>query len=122
MDRSGLEAWLLEYGRAWERKDTERFVSLFAPAVRYFWTPFEGPKQGRAELAAAFGSAVARQEAIRFTGRVLAVTDVGGLAHWRCSFDRIGTGRRVSLDGVFEMEFDGAGQCRIFREWWHSDE
>jgi hypothetical protein len=122
MDESALQSWLAAYGQAWERKDTKTFVMLFAPDVRYHWTPFEEPKQGREQLAQAVELAVGRQEAIKFSSKVLCVDGQKGLAHWHCSFDRAPTGQRVDLDGIFEMEFDADGRCSVFREWWHSNE
>lgn len=122
MDRRQLEEWLAAYGEAWERKDTGAFVGLFSPDARYHWTPFEAAKRGREALAEAFDAAVARQRGISFGSEVLSVAEGVGIAHWRCSFDRVETGDRVRLDGIFRMEFDEDGLCRSFREWWHSDE
>ena len=122
MTRERLEAWLAAYGRAWERKDTEAFVDLFAPDVRYHWTPFQDPKRGREGVGEAFRAAVSCQEAIEFNCTLRWVEGQEGLAHWWCSFDRVETGHRVRLDGIFEMMFDEAGRCEVFREWWHSDE
>ena len=121
VDREAVERWLAAYGRAWENKDTQAFVGLFVPELEYCWTPFEEPKRGSAELARAFDEAVARQEDIRFQARVLAVEGDTALAHWSCAFRRIPGGWTVRLDGMFQMEFEG-NRCRVFREWWHSDE
>lgn len=122
MNRERLDAWLREYGRAWERKDTKAFTSLFSDDVVYHWTPFEEPKSGRSGVALAFDGAVARQSDIRFEATILGVEGDRGIVHWRCAFDRVGGNRRVHLDGIFLTEFDDAGLCRVFREWWHSDE
>jgi ketosteroid isomerase-like protein len=123
MEEGRLEKWLRAYGDAWERKDAEAFTCLFSPNVLYYWTPFEEPKQGRDGLAEAVLAAVSRQRDIHFTSEILATgSEAWGIAHWHCTFDRIGTGVRVSLDGIFLMEFDEGGLCTVFREWWHSDE
>ena len=122
MNAERLQAWLDEYGRAWEAKNTRAFVGLFTPNTRYFWTPFGEPKRGHEELAIAFEGAVARQEQIAFHATVLVVNGRRGLAHWQCSFQRVGSDERVQLDGIFLMDFDDLGRCDVFREWWHSDE
>ena len=122
MERPDVERWLSDYGRAWEGRDVDRFVGLFADDVRYFWTPFEEPRRGRDELGRAFAAATARQEAIRFTADVVGVSGSAAVAHWRCTFRRPDSGSEVHLDGMFMMEFDGHGRCAVFREWWHSDE
>lgn len=122
MRENGIQSWLCAYGRAWERKEKDAFANLFAPDARYYWTPFEEPKRGRKEVAQAFESAVAGQESISFRSTVLLADGRSSLAHWHCSFDRVPGGRRVELDGIFQMEFDAEGCCLVFREWWHSNE
>lgn len=122
LDRAGVQAWLVAYGSAWERKEPAEFAELFTKDVRYYWTPFDRPNEGRDRVRKAVEAAISRQENIEFAAEVLAVTSDTALAHWSCSFDRISTGRRVHLDGIFSMEFSDEGLCRAFREWWHSDE
>ena len=119
---SDVERWLSEYGRAWESKEPDRFVTLFAEDVRYFWTPLEKPKQGRSAVGRAFEAAIAHQEAIQFAASVVGVFGRRAIAHWQCSFRRPGRDRDVHLDGVFMIDFDEDGNCDVFREWWHSDE
>ena len=94
-----FETWLRAYGAAWEARDTEAFSALFEQDALYYWTPFQDPKKGTAEIAGAFGDAVARQRDIDFGARVLYVTAQLGAAHWSCAFTREGSGDRVHLDG-----------------------
>ncbi len=66
MTEADFKAWLASLGQAWEARDAEAFAALFTEDVRYYWTPFEAPKEGREGVAAAFRAAVARQSDIRF--------------------------------------------------------
>ena len=122
MESNHFDNWLAAYGLAWERRDAQAFAALFTPDVHYHWTPFEEPRVGRDAVAEAFEAAVVRQRDIRFTASALSRSDPGGIAHWRCSFKRAGTDYTVRLDGMLVVEFADSGLCRIFREWWHSDE
>ncbi|WP_456426307.1 nuclear transport factor 2 family protein [Rhodocaloribacter sp.] len=122
MTEAGFEAWLVAYGGAWEARDAEAFAALFTEDVRYHWMPFEAPKEGREGVAAAFRAAVARQSDIRFGFEIWRVTPEHAVAHWWCRFTRLSAGHPVRLDGVLTMEAAPDGRCRIFREWWHSDE
>lgn len=122
MEPTRLEGWLAAYGHAWEKKDTQAFVALFTPDAYYHWTPFEEPRKGREAIAEAFEAAVARQADIRFEAMALTGNDAIAIAHWQCSFERIGRNHTVRLDGIFLMDFADDGLCRVFREWWHSDE
>jgi ketosteroid isomerase-like protein len=118
MESNHFDSWLAAYGRAWERRDAQAFAALFTPDVRYHWTPFEETRVGRDAVAEAFEAAVVRQRDIRFTASALSRC----IAHWQCSFKRAGRDYTVRLDGMFVVEFADSGLCRIFREWWHSDE
>jgi ketosteroid isomerase-like protein len=117
-----FRTWLDVYGKAWEAQDAHGFASHFAEGALYYWTPFDEPKRGREEIAAAFSAAVGKQRDIDFGARVLYVEAQLGAAHWSCAFTRAGTGKRVHLDGIFVVQFDEAGKALSFREWWHTDE
>ncbi len=52
----------------------------------------------------------------------MAVLGSKGLAQWQATFVRIPFGNHVELDGFLMAEFDGAGMCSVFREWWHRRE
>lgn len=122
LDEAAFASWLKRYGRAWEARDAAGFSGLFSEDALYYWTPFEEPKKGRAAIADAFSQAVGRQRDIDFGARVLYVAARTGAAHWSCAFTRVGTGRRVRIDGVLGAQFDQSGRAVSFREWWHSDE
>jgi ketosteroid isomerase-like protein len=121
-DTAAFEAWLDRYGRAWEARDGEAATPLFTPDALYWWTPFEAPKRGRAEIARAWNDAVSRQSDVRFRHEVLSVDGSRGVARWQTSLTRTATGRRVRIDGILLVEMTDDGLCREFREWWHSDE
>ncbi len=122
MDHRQFEAWLSEYGDAWESRDTSRFRALFTEDASYYWTPLDPPVRGGVAIGTAFADAVSTQESIRFSHQVLAAVRETGICRWRCSFDRAGSGIPVRLDGIFVARFHGAGLCVEFREWWHSSE
>lgn len=115
-----FENWLTTYGAAWEARDPDAAVRIFSPGARYHWTPFGPPQVGHDEIAAAWGAATSRQQDIRFRFTIWSVADMRGIAHWNARFKRIDTGSPVEIDGVLLAEFDAAGLCHLFREWWHS--
>lgn len=117
-----LEDWIHRYGEAWVARDPEAFVALFSTAANYYWTPFENPLIGPAQIAAAFTDAVSTQRNIDFGFRLLSQDDEGGIAHWRCSFSRVATDMTVTIDGIMTVALNPEGMCDEFREWWHSDE
>jgi hypothetical protein len=114
--------WLRAYQSAWEGRDAAAAAKLFSNDARYHWTPLVPPQQGPAEIAAVWESAVGQQRDIRFTFEVFGVAGISGMARWRADFTRLPDQFKVRIEGVLLAEFASAGQCRVFREWWHSAE
>ena len=114
--------WLRAYQAAWEGRDPVAAARLFSDDARYHWTPLVPPQQGPAEIAAVWEQAVSQQRDIRFTFAVFGVSGSTGMATWRADFTRLPDQFKVRIEGVLSAEFAAAGQCRIFREWWHSAE
>ncbi len=121
LTRDAFESWLRRYGAAWEARDPEAAAALFTADARYHWTPFQEPKRGPAEIAAAWGEATSRQRNVRFAFEILAIEGATGIAHWHTHLERA-SGHRVELDGTLLAELDDNLRCRLFREWWHSSE
>ena len=71
------------------------------------------------EIAAAWNGAVQGQRDIAFAFDLVGTAGARGNAHWHTRFTTVPDGSPVELDGILIAEFAGAGQCRIFREWWH---
>ena len=117
-----FSAWLRAYQSAWEGRDAAAAARLFTADARYHWTPLVPPQQGPAEIAAVWEAAVSQQRDIRFTFSVFGVAGPTGMANWRADFTRLPDQFKVRIEGVLSAEFAAAGQCRVFREWWHSAE
>lgn len=119
MNPESLRGWLDSYRSAWETRDPEAVIRLFAEDATYQETPFTQPMRGREAIRHYWSRAVAgSQEQIRFGYEILAVTEFTAIAHWWASFARISTKIQVSLDGIFLLTFDAAGLCTELREWW----
>ena len=117
-----FNAWLRGYQSAWEGRDAAAAARLFTADARYHWTPLVPPQQGPAEIAAVWDTAVSHQRDIRFTYSVFGVVGPTGMATWRADFTRLPDRFKVRIEGVLSAELAAAGQCRVFREWWHSEE
>jgi len=118
-----FKGWLDAYGAAWEKGEARAASELFSDNAEYYETPFEKPMIGRAAIHKYWqeGAGDAQRD-IHFSYDVTALSANRGLAQWRASFVRVPSGRRVELDGILSAEFDDAGHCRVFREWWHRQE
>lgn len=112
--------WLDDYGKAWINGDTDAVQALFTDDAAYHETPFDPPMIGREAIRTYWHEgAELGQRDVHFSYDVLFVGDEAGIAHWHASFVRTADNTPVELDGVLRAEFDEAGRCRRFREWWH---
>jgi uncharacterized protein (TIGR02246 family) len=123
MTRAEFKKWLEAYRQAWETRDPEVVVQLFAEDAAYQDTPFAEPMRGRPAIRAYWVSVVTRrQEQIKFGYEILAVTKNTGMARWQASFVRSDSNQPVSLDGIFLLTFDAENRCRSLQEWWMRQE
>lgn len=111
--------WLTAYGRASRANDPQASAQLFAADARYYETPFAEPLVGRAAIYAYWDKGAQTLNDKDSSHEILAVNGNRGLARWRAAFTVIKTGQRMMLDCVFAVDFDEAGRCTVFREWWH---
>ena len=129
MDRSAAQAWLDAYVEAWKTYDRNQVEALFAEDVTYRYHPFDPEDEvlrgrdavvngwlepdGNASTRDAEGTYEARYEVYAVDGeRVVAVgTSTYYPDTTRAKPDRV-------YDNVFLIEFDGAGRCRDFTEYY----
>ena len=122
MSPAAITKWFESYGRAWEARDPIAFSELFSAEAWYYWGPFREPQRGRVEIESAVRTAFSGQSDVRFNFRLLSGATAPYVAHWMCKFIRVASGRLITIDGIFVLQFDAHGHCEEFREWWHSDE
>jgi uncharacterized protein (TIGR02246 family) len=123
LTRAALEQWLQRYEQAWETRDAARAAEIFTTDATYRETPFAEPFKGRAGIRDYWAGVTADQRDVDFRYDVIAVSGNVGVAHWSASLTQASSDAKVTLDGVFVLEFDAAGQlCRSLREWWHLPE
>ena len=120
---SDFRKWLDAYGAAWEKGDAAAAADLFSEDARYYETPFQEPMVGKEAIHSYWREGAGEsQRDVYFQYEDVAVSENKGLAQWRASFDRLPSGNHVELDGFLSAEFDDAGRCSVFREWWHRRE
>lgn len=137
---STMQAFMLNYRRAWETQDDALLASLFTPDATYHNTPFNA-QHGHAAIRK-YWDRVKLQGDIHVSFQVLVDGDRSGIARWQVTYRVLseemfamwaastGTGvparrpgdplPRLALDGVALAEFEPAGLCRELRLWWHS--
>ncbi len=119
LTEGALAAWLARYKQAWEQRDPAQAAALFTADAPYHEMPFDAPKAGRTGIRDYFATVTADQRDIDFKSQVVAVTGQTGVARWSATLTSAASGAHIALDGIFVLQFDGAGSCSELREWWH---
>ena len=126
MTEQDVQDWLDAYGRAWVDGDPDQVVTLFTATATYREVPFDDPMRGRQEIRKYWQEGAAdSQKDVEFASQVWAVANDTAIAGWQARYTEKATGARVELDGTFRLVFSGeqgALQCTILEEWWHSRE
>ena len=126
MLREDVDRWLKNYIAAWKSYDRGQIEALFAEDISYRYHPEDDAIEGRAAVVESWlgegdhadastrdepGTYDAAYRAVAVDGQVAVAT---GMSSYRESPD--GPVARV-YDNCFVMQFDSAGRCREFTEW-----
>ena len=122
MNLDSFKTWLDAYGRAWENRDPQAAVKIFAADATYRETPFDETMRGHKAISKYWAEDTRTQEDIKFSCEILTVSEGRGIAHWKVSFARIPSKAQVKLDGIFVAYFNAENLCTVFEEWWHREE
>jgi nuclear transport factor 2 (NTF2) superfamily protein len=114
-----LQTWLGGYGTAWETRSAKKAGKLFSADATYRETPYDAPFAGRKAIQDYWSGVTKDQKDIKFTSEALSASGNTGIAHWHAEFVQLSNGAKVTLDGIFVMEFAEDGLCKTFQEWWH---
>src|SRR5258708_32848319 len=114
--QSIVEAWLSELKDAWCNKEPERAVQLFSETEQYFERPFK-PGTTQADYQGYWKDIVTLSD-ISFDYDIVAIDGDKACVHWDNKFTVPAKEQRYHLDGMFVIEFNDRGKCRVFRQWW----
>jgi hypothetical protein len=115
MDRAGVEAWMVQYRKAWSSDDPQEIAALFTEDATY--SPYPWPREknrweGRdiiVERWIGHGDSKLRW---RFEHEILAVDrDTAVIEGWTDYDDE-------AYANVWLIRFADDGRAREFREWW----
>ena len=114
-----FQQWMETYGRASAENDPRASAHLFAEDARYYENPFEEPITGREAIYEYWNKGAQNLKDKESSFDILAIIGDTGIARWQSKFTVIESGKRLVLDCLFVVEFNDAGLCQTFREWWH---
>lgn len=126
LTHEAVQAWLDAYARAWESYDEADIAPLFSEDAEYRWHPADDPEVGRATIVEAWlnpgGNASDRDAPGTYAAELVpyAVEGNRAVAVGTCTYWTDAS--RSKVDRIYYnnwlLEFDDAGRCRSFTEYW----
>jgi hypothetical protein len=120
MNHESVQAWLDRYVEAWRTYDPSKIGDLFAEDALYIYNPFDedDPVRGREAIVANWLEERDAPDSWRARYAPVAVEGNAAVARGRTQyFLKDGTLAR-EFANVFIMQFDDAGRCLRFTEWY----
>ena len=109
-----VQSWLDAYIAAWRSNDATEIGELFSEDARYRFVPWFDPVIGREAIVAAWHDDFDEDDEWSASYSPVEVTDNVILATGRTTYHR----EPITFENLFVLEFDEAGRCREFTDWY----
>ena len=128
MTHDDVQGWLDRYVAAWETYDPTAIGDLFSEDAEYRYHPADQPVLGRAAIVASWtapeGAASSRDEprtyAASYRPFVVEGSRAAAVGWSRYWTDASRATERQTYDNCFLLDFDAAGRCRSFTEFFRA--
>jgi ketosteroid isomerase-like protein len=105
------------FKRAWEERDPDAMLELYAQDAEYRIDPFMEPMSGLVAIRQHWNGVAAAQDHIEFDAERVWVSGRTVLASWHVALTEQATADRVRVRGFSTMELDEHGRISRMREW-----
>jgi ketosteroid isomerase-like protein len=105
------------FKRAWEKRDPDAMLELYANDAEYRIDPFTEPMTGHNAIRSYWNDVVATQDHIEFDAERVWVSGRTVLGSWHMALTEQATADRVRIRGFSTMEVDDQGRISRMREW-----
>jgi ketosteroid isomerase-like protein len=108
---------LARYKSAWERRDPDAMLELFAADAEYRPDPFEPALTGANAIRAHWNESAAQQAHVEFDAERVWVAGRTVLSSWHAAYTRRSSSERVRVRGFMTLELDDDGLVSRLRAW-----
>ncbi|MDQ3407413.1 MAG: nuclear transport factor 2 family protein [Chloroflexota bacterium] len=108
---------LERYKRAWEGRDVDAVMELYAADAEHRDDPFREPYQGANAIRAMWNDIAANEANVEFDAERIWISGRTVLAAWHAAYTDATSGDRVRMRGFATFELDAAGLIQRLREW-----
>ncbi len=108
---------LERYKRAWEARDVDAVMELYAADAEHRDHPFRDPYQGANAIRAMWNDIATNEVNVEFDAERVYVAGRTVLASWHAAYTDATSGDRVRMRGFATFELDATGLIERLREW-----
>jgi ketosteroid isomerase-like protein len=108
---------LERYKRAWEARDVDAIMELYAADAEHRDDPFRDPRLGANAIRAMWNDIATNEVNVEFDAERIWVSGRTVLASWHAAYTDATNGDRVRMRGFATLELDPAGLIKRLREW-----
>jgi ketosteroid isomerase-like protein len=105
------------FKQAWEGRDPDAMLDLYADGAEYRLDPFLEPLAGLNAIRAHWNAVAVEQDHIEFDAERVWVSGRTVLGSWHVALTRRASAERVRVRGFTTMELDDQGRIVRMREW-----
>lgn len=108
---------LARFKKAWQQRDVDAIVELFAEDAEYRVDPFAEPLRGSVEIRGHWNGFIAAQNHVDFDAERVWVVGRTILASWHAAYTRRSSAARIRIRGFSMIELDETGLIARMRDW-----
>jgi ketosteroid isomerase-like protein len=108
---------LAAYKRAWEHRDPDAAMALYADDAEHRDNPFRDPYVGANAIRAMWNEIAANQANVEFDAETVWVVGGTVLASFHCAYTDRSDASRVRIRGFLTIELNDAHLIKRLREW-----
>jgi hypothetical protein len=118
MTQQQFDAWITEYGKAWEALDPDAVMTLMdRDDLTYYESTFNEPRRSWNEINRLWQVVPSNQKDVKFWHEVMFCTTDRVLAHVKVTRTIVPSGEKQDIDAAFVFGINTKGLCTYFRQW-----
>jgi len=118
MTKEQLDNWATKLGQAWSAQDPDKAMELVSKDnIEWYENPLQSPYKSWEEVHKLWEVIPFNQKDITFSHRILACNGSVGIINWQAKLTKVPSGKKIHIDGIFQVCLDKDGHCTYFKQW-----
>ena len=118
MNKGQLDDWATKLGQAWSAQDPGKAMDLVSKdSIEWYENPLQPPYKSWEEVRKLWEAVPFNQKDVTYSHQVLICNDSVGIINWQVKLTKVPSGKKLNIDGIFQVLLDEAGCCTYFKQW-----